>query len=359
MNIASLSRHMTHKGLLGKVLAGLLLVAPWGCGVKTNPVPPQQVVPQAITDLRYNLSEKGVVLQWSYPERTVGGGKLGEVLSFELYRAVVSEDGYCPTCPVPYGEPLHVSGGLLPEQGRREASYESSLLRPGHRYFFKVRSRTGWWSASQDSNIVSFVWQIPPQAPEGLAAEPRDGGVALRWQPVTALIDGSPAPAGLAYQVSRSRGGAGFEPLGNPVSQPEYVDTGLENGKKYFYRVQAVLVQGDTTVSGGMTSDLGVAPVDKTPPATPKGLTTVRVAEGVRIFWQAPTDKDLGGYRIYRRAEGESKATLVGEVNIPYTLFVDGKPPARGDEWAYVVTAVDQSQPANESAPSPEVKVQR
>lgn len=342
-------------------MMALLLLLPlfWGCGVKTNPVPPQQVVPRPISDLRYSLNEKGLVLQWSYPDRTMGGGKLGEVVSFEVFRAVVAEDSYCPTCPVPYGEPLLVPGGILPDKGRREASYESSLLRPGHRYFFKVRSRTGWWSASPDSNVVSFVWQIPPQAPEGLSAEARDGAVVLRWQPVAVLIDGSPAPAGIAYQVSRSRGGSGFEAVGDPVTALEYSDSGLENGKKYFYRVQAILGQEGSTVSGGSTAELAVTPVDRTPPAMPRQVTAVRVAEGVRVFWQAPSDNDLAGYRIYRRAEGEARATLVGEVNVPYTLFVDARVPARGDEWAYAVTAVDGAQPANESKASAEVKVQR
>ena len=37
----------------------LLLVS---CGYKDKPVPPQTVVPKPVTDLRYQLSEKGVSL---------------------------------------------------------------------------------------------------------------------------------------------------------------------------------------------------------------------------------------------------------------------------------------------------------
>ena len=47
------------------VLLAALLVG--GCGYKTMPVPPQEIVPTAITDLRYELDEKGVTLTWTYP----------------------------------------------------------------------------------------------------------------------------------------------------------------------------------------------------------------------------------------------------------------------------------------------------
>ena len=49
-------------------LAGALLLAGTlflvgGCGYKTAPVPPDSIVPKAINDLRYSVSEKGVTLK--------------------------------------------------------------------------------------------------------------------------------------------------------------------------------------------------------------------------------------------------------------------------------------------------------
>ena len=134
-----------------------LLISLYGCGVKTMPVSPDQMVPRPITDLRYALDDSGVTLSWSYPTETVNGIELQEIAGFELSRAVLPLDEYCETCPVPYGDPIKIDGGILNEEGKRTASYNSTLLRPGHLYFFKVRSHSGWWSQSEDSNEVSFT----------------------------------------------------------------------------------------------------------------------------------------------------------------------------------------------------------
>ena len=59
---------MTGKILSTKGIGVLLvLVVSWvaGCGYKTMPVPPGEIVPKVITDLRYELNERGVTLFWT------------------------------------------------------------------------------------------------------------------------------------------------------------------------------------------------------------------------------------------------------------------------------------------------------
>ena len=43
----------------------LIIFGVAGCGYKTMPIPPGEIVPKAITDLRYELDEKGVTLNWT------------------------------------------------------------------------------------------------------------------------------------------------------------------------------------------------------------------------------------------------------------------------------------------------------
>ena len=63
----------------GGVLCLLLvvLVAAVGCGRKTMVVPPQALVPAAVDDLEYSLTDKGVRLSWFFPQKTVLGRHLG------------------------------------------------------------------------------------------------------------------------------------------------------------------------------------------------------------------------------------------------------------------------------------------
>ncbi|MBU1565918.1 MAG: hypothetical protein KJ630_09855, partial [Proteobacteria bacterium] len=324
------------------------------CGYKNAPIPPENVVPAAISDLKYTLGLKGVQLDWLYPVETIGGKSLDDISSFELYWAEIPIEDYCAACPIPFGEPMEIGGGP-PFDGkiRRKASYEFSLLRAGYKYFFKVRSRTSWWADSADSNIITFVWFQPAAAPEGVTATAGDRQVVLKWQPVTLLVDGSPVEGVMKYQVLRSIGGKDFERLGEPVAATDYVDRQVSNGLEYFYIIRSMMVLKDDLVSGRVSKAVAATPLDLNPPPTPMGVTVVRTSVGIKIFWDKSAATDLGGYRVYRRAAGKDSYELLGDVESIYTLFVDSK---AGDsvQYYYAVTAFDQATPPNESKKSTE-----
>ena len=334
----------------------VFLVALGGCGFKDKPVPPSRVVPQVVTDLRYQLGENGAILNWTYPRKTVSGDVITEIASFVLYRADVPVESYCKTCPIPFTEPIPLPGGALPPGGAKTATYAASGLRPGTLYFFKIRSKTGWWTESQDSNVVSFLWQVPPMVPEGLTALSGDGRNTLKWQPATRLQDGTPMIAAVRYQIYRGAGDGAPVAIAAPVATAAYIDTGLENGKTYAYQVQAINTYEQGTVSGGLSAPVTATPVDRTAPPVPQGVQDIRTDVGIKIFWEHVEAADLAGYRVYRRVEGENKTTLVGEVKLPYNLFIDTKAPPKAVLF-YSVSSIDTQEPANESAKSSEVKV--
>lgn len=336
----------------------LLLFALAGCGYKTMPVPPQEIVPTPIVDLRYELNERGVTLYWTYPVQTIKGEKLTDITTFNLYRAVVPADDYCETCPIPFREPIPLPGGAIPADQPKTAIYNATLLRPGHLFFFKVRSKSGWWAESADSNIVSFMWNMPPGIPDKPSALAGDTKITLQWKPVTAHMDGTEIGEPVQYQLYRSSAGNPFLPVGELLDAVEYVDTSVTNGTKYLYKVQAVTMYDKGQVVGKSSEAVESSPVDKTPPPVPDGVMAIQTAVEVKVVWDPVKDNDLKGYRIYRRLQGEAKSVRVGEVNAPYSMFADTKPPA-ADKWFYSVTSIDGSSPANESEPSKEAVINR
>ena len=335
-------------------LLGLMLLG--GCGLKTMPVPPQEIVPAAITDLRYELDEKGVILSWTYPSKTVRGEDVNDISSFDLYRAVVPVESYCDTCPIPFAEPIQIPGGAVSEGKPKTATYASTLLRPGHMFFFMVRSRAGWWAESEDSNVVSFLWNIPAAAPEKLAVQTTATGIALTWQPVTTHPDGSIIREPVKYQVYRGLMGGAFAPLAGLQDKPAYTDTQMEAGRSYQYKVQAVTIYEKGKVGGGVTEPVTAVPVDRIASAPPEGVTAIRTVAGVKVLWNAVQDGAVRGYRVYRRLPAEKQATLVGEVSVPATLLDDQAPP-QVEKLFYSVTSIDNASPAKESRPSAEVEV--
>ncbi len=346
------SKHTVRVAGAFLIVGTLLFFA--GCGFKNDPVPPETVVPVAIDDLRYSIDESGVTLSWTFPDRTIGGKDIVDISSFDLYRAVMPLKDYCATCPIPFTKLAEIPGGVTSDEGRRRVGdYRASLLRSRHMYFYKLRARNSWWADSADSNVISFVWNVPASAPESVIAKPDDSRIILQWEPVTTLIDSRPVESEVSYQVLRSTGGKQFVPVGKPVAVDKYIDRPVVNGQKYFYKVQAQQTVEGYLVEGGISEVVDATPVDKTPPLPPTGVKAVRTATGVRVFWDRPDDPQVMGYRVYRRFSDQKTPELMGELSVDFTMYADNDVPE--DKRAYYsITAIDQSKPANESDPSKE-----
>ena len=330
------------------IVAGATTLLLSGCGYKDDPVPPQSVVPLAIENLRYTINDKGVELSWSYPSKTLKGSPLEDISSFELFRTGVPMDEYCKTCPIPFGKPQALPGGAVYDGNQlRQGVYQARGLNSGYRYFFKIRSKDSWFAESPDSNIVTFIYSIPPAAPSSLRADTGDGEVSLHWAAVKILQDGGKLPAPVQYQVMRSTGGD-LSPIGQMQDGLSWKDTTVNNGGKYKYAVRAVMNFDGSLVPSLDSTTVSVSPVDSTAPAAPSNVQVVAMTQGVKVFW-APSDaSDLAGYRIYRSATGQNYQ-FVGKVGAISTLFNDSKADA-DSSWYYVVTAVDKT--GNESSRS-------
>jgi hypothetical protein len=337
-----------------QILALLLvaLIGVSGCGKKTRPVPPDTVLPAPITDLSYELDEKGVTLNWSYPRQTVQGDRLPyRIEKFELLRAVIPIKDYCPECPIPFGPPIEIKAE---SSDKGKVFYEETLLRPNHRYVYRVRSKAGWFVSSDDSNTVSVVWDTPLLAPMDFKIEEADKALTLHWQAPTGLLDGTPVSDPIRYQVFRSTdGGETFTGMpGEPVEGLAYTDKGLRNGKAYFYKVRAIRLHGGTVAAGMSSPTMSATPRDLAPPAPPQKVRAVVTSEGVKIIWETVAEPDLAGFRIYRRSAQSQTPERIGEVGGAGLSFLDTRPPKGRGIWYYSVTAFDQAKPANESTSS-------
>ncbi len=348
----------------GRYFIGMLLLCSIAmflaaCGKKTLPVPPQTVIPEPVSDLRTVLSDDKVILSWSYPTRMVNGKRLETIDHFKLYRAVVALKDYCSGCPLPFGKAIEVQGGILERLGSdKTASYTETDLMPGFRYFYKVRSRAQGWLSSEDSNIASFIWDTPTQAPEGLRIKEGDRILTLSWRKPVSLVDNTPIEEQLLYEVFRSIDGQTFEPIDSPYEALSFTDEMVENGRPYYYKVRAVRLYEKSQLPGMTSLKVTGTPRDRTAPASPQNLVAVRAQNEIKLLWERVQEEDLAYYRVYRRTVDPPEKVMLDEVKAPMSIYIDSEFPNRPGSIYYSVTAVDNSIPANESVFSKEAKVE-
>ena len=353
---------MKPRGILALGLAALAL---GGCGRKGAPVPPEWRVPAAVGDLAAVVRESAVELTWTNPGRRVDGTRLRDPVPARVWRvddeghgdprAAMLADGaiagYTELATVRPGAPE----GAVTQDGRVTLTDRRGLAY-GRRYTYVVVTADALGRVSPPSARVSIAFISAAEAPQGLAAAPGEREARLAWQPPPRLLDGSPAPPTLAYEVLRAAAADG--PLTSVARTAAGVraltDRELENDRTYWYAVRAVRTEGSTTAYGAPSPRVAVTPRDMTPPSAPTNLVAIASEGAVRLSWGAAPESDVSGYIVYR-AEAGGAFVRVGSTRAPATTFVD-RGVARGT-YRYVVTAEDSGAIRNESARSNEATV--
>jgi fibronectin type 3 domain-containing protein len=161
-----------------------------------------------------------------------------------------------------------------------------------------------------DQLIVTPATAPVPTGPSSLRATAADKSVALNW------TAGSGATSYSVYRGTKSDGEA-VTPIAT-VTGTAFTDTGLTNGREYFYHVQAFNTVGGSALS----NEVSAIPVagGATAPAAPTGLNAVPGNGSVAVSWAGSAGAT--SYSVYRAtAPGGQGTTPVGTVT--GTSFTD------------------------------------
>jgi hypothetical protein len=231
-------------------------------------------------------------------------------------------------------------------------------------YTVEVRDNRGHIAGFSNSVWVPLV---PILQPTELHSELDARGVYLIWQ---SEDENQPSSVHLDYRIYRRE-----KPSSHRTAIPYLravihtrdgdrwsgIDTNIEWEKSYSYWVTPVAKV--FTANGALVSEVegeDSPPIEITthdifPPAVPeKLLAVVSQIPGRRfvdLIWSPNTEKDLAGYNIYRRKEGE-EMVRINSAPITMLSFQDTTV-AAGNKYLYCISAVDLRE--NESAKSQEI----
>lgn len=310
------------------VLAALLAA---GCGYVGEPQPPLANVPSRVSDLTVVQRGARMVAQFTVPRMTTEGMPIKSPLHLDLRIGPggdpFREDDWAagatpwPEGPVTNGSatyeiPIAAWTGKQVVLGARVAGTNGKL--------------SGW------SNFVTVSVVAPPEPPADVRAEAVANGVRLTWR-----------SQGAAFRIFRGSGNENFVALAD-TAQPPWTDTSTQFGKSYTYRIETIIKLGDNRQAESDPSvEISIAPKDIFPPAVPTGLHATATPNSIELSWEANTEPDLAGYRIYRAAPGGGFEKIADTPALP---SYSDHGIEHGRAYRYAISAVDQA--GNESARS-------
>jgi hypothetical protein len=140
-----------------RALALAAAVVAVGCGVKSQPLPPEQAVPERIVGLQAASQKNGVLLSWERPDRTAGGAKMRDLGSFEIDRAE-NTGAFRPLADIPVTDQDRF-------QQQQKFSYLDATAEVGHHYRYQVISSTLDAYRSDPSNEAEITHELPKPPP--------------------------------------------------------------------------------------------------------------------------------------------------------------------------------------------------
>ena len=339
------------------------------CGKKGPPSPPLRVTPAAPGAFSARQVGLDVVLAATVSGRRTDGTPLGDGTAVQILRMVASpslrpgavSERYLVQQFLKQSRPVaavsgadlaaQVSSGRLQFIDRGAASMQEPAAGltggPAYLYGMQVVEPGGGRSPMRPPVFVELA--APPPPPGALQAETAEGEVRLRWE--------APSSGAGTYNVYRKVQESTREPdipiNPAPLQAPDYTDRAFAYDTGYVYFVRTVALDRRTPCESVAGPPAEVQPHDRFAPAAPTGIAVAVEGGQIRLYWFPSAESDLAGYRIYRRAEGESEARGVGEVAAGESSFADASAVA-GVRYHYAVSAIDTAAPPNESPRSEE-----
>ncbi len=301
-----------------------LLVALAGCGKVGDPLPPFIRIPEAVRDLSASQVGDEIVLTWTNPARNIDGSAATDL----------------KTVHIRTGPDTFASAGVN-AAGRQQSFMIPSRERTGRQETYALQLETMGLRLSDLSNSVSIVPVEVPGAVTTVRSVVDQGRIVLEWEQ-------PPAPQYAdEYIISRSD-----RPQKDIAAARRYEDPRYVHGQSYTYQVTAARRTDQGLVPGTEGRSFVVVAFDNMAPRTPQGLETVAEDSGGFLTWEANTETDLAGYRVFRAEEPRGLFTaLLEDVHATNAIF----DPAYRQGLYYAVSAVDEF--GNESARSAPYRV--
>lgn len=336
------------------------------CGKKGPLQAPLVQIPKIIEGFRAVQQGSKVILAWLNPTTYIDGRPLEEVKEVEIW--VLEEEKNSPAAALQvnkedFGKQAAFFASVMKDHfpdvqtkgtaSSREIRFVYPLPSQGFlskkfTFGLKVKGQKGKESAFSELAVVEP--KPLPLPPQKISAEVFEDRIEVRWEKPEKNIDQSSPPNLKGYNIYRFEEDREAVRLNSTIwTATLFADKAFEFKKHYRYFVRAAAAESEPYLESEDSEAKEILAKDEFAPSPPEGLVAIPGVGLNALSWNPAKEKDLDGYKIWRKAEGEDDFVLLTSVPIHENTYTDTSV-EKSKLYGYAVTAVDKS--GNESEKS-------
>jgi fibronectin type 3 domain-containing protein len=204
--------------------------------------------------------------------------------------------------------------------------------------------------SSDFSNRISVKPRIIPLPPQEVQLTLHEDRIEICWREPETNIDHS-TPAGVSgYNIYRKKDGEFFSRLNSSlIKENKYSDEDFLFGEVYHYLVRASSTESSPFWESADSGTAEILAEDVFAPAPPSSLILVAGEDFISLSWDVNKEKDLQGYRVWRREESQEGYSPLTLQPIRENIYNDYAV-EKNRRYHYAITARDMN--GNESEKS-------
>lgn len=342
----------------------------FSCGKKGPIFPPIIQIPQKVEV--FNGIQRGdkIILVWDNPTTYIDGNPLGEISEVEIWLFEEKKESTGKEEPVEakllsqdeFEKKAKLLASIKKEKfSEYQAEQTKELQR--HRYLFPlvvkenlsirlifgIRIKDKKKRESEFSDLLYIEPRILSLPPQNLRYTVFKDRIQILWDPPKENIDQSSSPNIKGYNIYRAEEEA--EPTcinSTLIKENKYEDKDFLFDKAYRYFIRVSATDSPPFLESNDSDVLNVVARDEFAPEPPSGLVSITGKNYISLSWDENRERDLAGYRVWRKGEGEEHILMTPDP-IRENTYTDTKV-EKNKRYYYSITALDKN--GNESKKS-------
>ena len=179
-------------------------------------------------------------------------------------------------------------------------TYTNTGLTTGKTYYYKIRAYHIEGTNKVYGNASGYTSAKPELSTPGsfMAQSQSYNSIKLSWKAVSGAS---------GYTIYRATSEKGTYSYVGTTSSTSYTNTGIETGKKYYYKVRAYRTQGSAKVNSNYTLVQSATPV----PAKPSSINAVKAsASSIKLSWSSVSGASV--YEVHRATSSSGSYSYDG-----------------------------------------------